>query len=95
MSQLCEIPVIWFASTCLDMSLYGLRAASKNWTGKLAEVLGEMGFRRLLSDAAVYFIEAGTPEDSLVFWVHVDDFFLTDRVKKGSGSWRNSEKSSR
>ena len=39
--------------------------------------MGEMGFRRLLSDAAVYFIEAGTPEDSLVFWVHVDDFFLT------------------
>jgi hypothetical protein len=59
----------------LSKALYGLRQAPRAWNVKLDKSLKNLGFRRCLSEQAVY--TRGNGVDTVILGVYVDDLIVT------------------
>lgn len=72
----------------LNISLYGLKQASRQWYDKLAKVLYSRGYSHLDSDYSLFYEKTGA---SLIFVViYVDDMILTGNVVNEISSLKNS-----
>jgi transposase InsO family protein len=60
-------------------SLYGLKQASRLWQQKLDEVLSELGFSRIQSDASIWVWSNGTCR--VIIPVYVDDMTIVSKDK--------------
>ena len=58
-------------------AIYGLKQSSRMWNQHINNILGEMGFTRLLGDHGVYFKWDG--ENRVWLALYVDDIFLTSK----------------
>ena len=59
----------------LSKALYGLKQAPRAWNVKLDNSLKKLGFRRCLSEQAVY--TRGTGDSAVILGVYVDDLVVT------------------
>ena len=59
----------------LHKALYGLHQAPRAWNQKLDDKLGVLGFKKCLSEHAIYCRGAGS--ERLVVGVYVDDLIIT------------------
>jgi len=71
----------------LHKALYGLHQAPRAWNQKLDDKLGVLGFKKCLSEHAIYCRGAGS--ERLVVGVYVDDLIITGPAATASRSSRH------
>jgi Reverse transcriptase (RNA-dependent DNA polymerase) len=60
----------------LKKSLYRLKQAGRKWYNTLCCSLARIGFRRYMTDLAVFY--AIIEKDIMVFFIHIDDSTITE-----------------